>query len=85
MARHEELMVGNLRVEKITPLATGTQPATIADITANLNEAYATPGLDTEAEVIAAFNTTNAKVNALITAFNTVLARLEAIGINASS
>jgi len=27
---------------------------------------YATPGLDTEAEVIAAFNATNAKINEII-------------------
>lgn len=39
---------------------------------------YASPGLDTEAEIIAAFNTTNAKINS-------ILAALEATGLLASS
>lgn len=54
--------------------AAGTQAAHIA----NASVAYATPGLDTEAEVIAAFNTTNGKINS-------ILAALRGAGIIASS
>lgn len=39
-----------------------TQQALIADAIVN----YATPGLDTEAELIVAFNATNAKLNAIL-------------------
>lgn len=55
-------------------LAAGTQAAHIADAKAD----YATPDLDTEAEVIVAINATNTKLNA-------ILAALEGAGILASS
>ena len=50
--------------------ASGTQAVNIAAVTTD----YATPGLDTEAEIIVAFNATNTKLNAIITA-------LEGVGI----
>ena len=55
-------------------VATGTQQAHEADAKVD----YATPDLDTEAEIITAFNTTNGKINA-------ILAALEAFGINAAA
>jgi hypothetical protein len=57
---------------KIT--ANGTQASHIADAKTD----YAAGDLDTEAEIIAAFNATNAKINA-------ILAALEGVGILASS
>lgn len=39
-----------------------TQQALVADAIVN----YATPGLDTEAEVIVAINATNTKINAIL-------------------
>ncbi len=54
-------------------VASGTQQVHVGDARVN----YATPDLDTEAEIITAFNTTNGKLNA-------ILAALEAFGINAS-
>ena len=45
-------------------VASGTTAANIADAKVN----YTTGDLDTEAELIAAFNTTNGKINALIAA-----------------
>lgn len=57
---------------KIT--AAGTQASTIADAKVD----YTTGDLDAEAEVIAALNTTNGKINA-------ILAALEGVGILASS
>lgn len=57
---------------KIT--ADGTQAAHIADAKAD----YTTGDLDTEAEIIAALNAANAKLNS-------VLAALEGVGILASS
>lgn len=52
----------------------GTQHAHVTDGKVD----YTTGNLDIEAEVIAAFNTTNGKINS-------ILAALEAFGINASS
>lgn len=40
----------------------GSQQALIADAVVN----YTTPGLDTEAEVIVAFNATNTKINSIL-------------------
>lgn len=82
--RKEEYSVNHLRVNKITP-ASGTQAATIADLDTDLEEAYETPELDTEAEIIVAINATNARVNEIATALNTLLSDLEDIGILASS
>jgi len=53
---------------------TGRQTAHITDAKVD----YATPGLDTEAEVIAAFNTTNGKINS-------ILVVLEKLGLVASA
>jgi len=53
---------------------TGRQTAHIADAKVN----YTTLDLDTEAEIIAAFNTTNGKINS-------ILAVLERLGAIASS
>jgi hypothetical protein len=53
---------------------TSRQTAHIADATVN----YVTPGLDTEAEIIVAFNATNGKINA-------ILAVLERLGFVASA
>lgn len=55
-------------------VASGTQVAHVADAKVN----YTTEDLDTEAEIIAAINTANGKINS-------ILAALEAFGINASS
>ncbi len=55
-------------------VASGTQAAHVADAKVD----YTTGDLDIEAEIIAAFNTTNGKINS-------ILAALEAFGINASS
>jgi len=57
-----------------TKIASGTAGTHVTDLKVN----YTTLDLDTEAEIIAAINTTNAAINAL-------LARNEAFGINASS
>lgn len=46
------------------------------DVTADLKTDYVTPQLDTEAEIIAAFNATNAKINALANAVNAILAKI---------
>lgn len=46
------------------------------DVAADLKTDYVTPQLDTEAEIIAAFNTTNAKINALANAVNAILAKI---------
>ena len=54
--------------------AAGTQASHIAD----LEVAYETPELDTEAEIIVAINATNTAVNA-------VLLALEGVGVLASS
>lgn len=54
--------------------AAGTQASHIADASVT----YTTEGLDTEAEIIAAINTTNGKINA-------ILAALEGVGILAAS
>ena len=51
----------------------GTQATAIADAKID----YATPDLDTEAEIIAALNTTNGKINSIIAA-------LEGVGILAA-
>lgn len=67
---------GEIKVEtggKIVPNS-GTQASHIADAKTD----YATPDLDTEAEIIVAFNTTNEKINS-------ILAALEGAGILASS
>lgn len=55
-------------------VASGTQAGHVVDAKVN----YTTGDLDLEAEIIAAFNTTNGKINS-------ILAALEAFGINASS
>ena len=67
-------------IEPIKPTAAGQVVAygTQATFVADLEEAYETPELDTEAEVIAALNATNA-------AINDIKAALVAFGIMASS
>jgi len=57
-----------------TKIPSGTAGTHVADLKVN----YTTGDLDAESEIIAAINTTNAAINAL-------LARNEAFGINASS
>lgn len=67
---------GELRIitgGKITPNS-GTQASHVADAKVN----YTTGDLDAEAEIIAAVNTTNGKINS-------ILAALEGAGILASS
>lgn len=66
---------GELRVEtggKVT--ANGTQASAVTDAKTN----YTTGDLDTEAKIIAAFNATNTKINA-------ILAALRGVGVIASS
>lgn len=53
----------------------------IAAVTANLKADYATGDLSDEAEIIAAVNATNTKVNAIATALNTLTAALVTAGI----
>ena len=53
-------------------------PSPSASHIADAKVDYATPGLDTEAEVIVAINTANTKINSILTA-------LEAAGIVAST
>lgn len=72
---------GNFGVFTATPT---TQPAAIADVTAGLNEAYTTGDLDTEAELIAALNASNAVINTLALQLNTALAALRTLGIIAT-
>lgn len=55
-------------------VASGTQHAHVVDAKVN----YTTLDLDTEAEIITALNATNTKINS-------ILAALEAFGINASA
>lgn len=67
---------GELRIltgAKITP-ATGTQATHLTALKVN----YTTGDLDAEAEVIAAVNATNTRINAIVTA-------LEGVGIYAAS
>lgn len=61
------------------------QQAHIVDAATNLKTDYTTLDLDTEAEIIAALNTTNTRINAIATTLNTVLARLETFGFHATS
>ncbi len=70
----EWVIGGELNIDGGTITAAGTQAATIADQKVD----YETPDLDTEAEIIVAFNTTNAAINSIIAA-------LKGAGIIASS
>ena len=56
----------------------------IAAVTADLKVNYATTELSDEAEIIAAVNATNTKVNAIATALNTLTAALVTAGIMGS-
>lgn len=56
----------------------------IAAVAANLKADYTTGDLSDEAEIIAAVNATNTKVNAIATALNTLTAALVTAGIMAS-
>lgn len=53
----------------------------IAAVAANLKADYATGDLSDEAEIIAAVNATNTKVNAIATALNTLTAALVTAGV----
>ena len=57
----------------------------IAAVAANLKADYTTGDLSDEAEIIAAVNATNIKVNAIATALNTLTAALVTAGIMAAS
>ena len=61
------------------------QPVHSADATHALKGDYTTLDLDTEAEIIAAINTTNAAINANAVLYNALLAKLETIGVLASA
>ena len=57
----------------------------IAEIASNLKEDYTTGNLDAEAEVIAAINATNAKVNAALDAINALTVALTTAGFMAAA
>lgn len=70
---------------KIVPLVDFlAQQSHIAGVDTDLEDAYEAGDLDIEAEIIAALNATNARVNELATTLNSVLAALEAVGLLAT-